>query len=134
MIPSALHIPTISTSVTGRMPDSINIVRRSSLHEYLEQSVIESLIRCAPHPQAALLLLVLWRAGLRISEALALEVSDLSLGSESPTLRVRQGKGGRSRLVPALQQKSSISATFASDSRLLQQNAILFQKSRGGEC
>jgi hypothetical protein len=37
-----------------------------------------------------------WRAGLRVSEAL-----DPSLDTPYPTIRVRSGKGGRSRLVPA---------------------------------
>ena len=36
-----------------------------------------------------------WPAGLRVSEALALEVSDLSLDVEMPTLRVRQGKDSK---------------------------------------
>ena len=35
-----------------------------------------------------------------MSEALALEAADLSLESDQPTIRVRQGKGGRSRIVP----------------------------------
>ena len=41
-----------------------------------------------------------WRAGLRVSEALALEVADLSLDAELPTIRVRQGKGRKARVVP----------------------------------
>ena len=41
-----------------------------------------------------------WRAGLRVSEALDLEVRDLSLDTASPTLRGRPGKDGKSRLVP----------------------------------
>ena len=40
-----------------------------------------------------------WRAGLRVSEALALEVQDLSLETDLPTIRVRQGKGRKSRIV-----------------------------------
>jgi len=44
--------------------------------------------------------LVQWRAGLRISEALALDVTDLRLDGDFPTLRVRQGKGGKDRVVP----------------------------------
>ena len=51
------------------------------------------IIRTADDPRARLLMLEQWRAGLRVSEALALEVSDLSLESHSPTLRVRSGKG-----------------------------------------
>ena len=45
-------------------------------------------------------MLLQWRAGLRVSEALALEAADLSLTSDQPTIRVRQGKGNRSRIVP----------------------------------
>ena len=52
-------------------------------------------------------MLLQWRAGLRVSEALdleaanlALEAADLSLHPDQPTIRVRQGKGGRSRIVP----------------------------------
>ena len=41
-----------------------------------------------------------WRAGIRVSEVLALEVSDFSLDTNNPTLRVRSGKGRRVRLVP----------------------------------
>ena len=41
-----------------------------------------------------------WRAGLRVSEALALEVADLSLDTDLPTIRVRSGKGRKSRIVP----------------------------------
>ena len=39
-------------------------------------------------------------SGLRVSEALALEVGDLSLAMELPTTSVRQGKGRRARIVP----------------------------------
>ena len=35
-----------------------------------------------------------------MSEALDLEVRDLSLDTASPTVRVRSGKGGKTRLVP----------------------------------
>lgn len=41
-----------------------------------------------------------WRAGLRISEALNLELMDLHLDVEPAVLRVRKGKGGKDRLVP----------------------------------
>ena len=72
------------------------------LPEYLERGEVGALIRCAPNPSAALLMLEQWRAGLRISEALALELRDLYLDPEQPTLRVRPeaAKGGRERRVP----------------------------------
>ena len=76
------------------------VARRSSLPEYLEKEEVEALIRLATHANARLLFLVQWRAGLRVSEALALEAIDLNLDGDNPTLRVREGKGGRSRVVP----------------------------------
>ena len=70
------------------------------LPEYPEGHEVDALIRAAPNSRAALLFLVQWRAGLRVSEALALEVSDLSLDSELPTIHVRRGKGAKPRIVP----------------------------------
>lgn len=45
------------------------------------------------------LVLLLWRAGLRITEALSLDVGDLRLDAERPTLTVRKGKFGKQRVV-----------------------------------
>ena len=70
------------------------------LPEYLEADEVNAIIRAADDPRARLLMLEQWRAGLRISEALALQVSDLSLDTDRPTLRVRFGKGRKSRIVP----------------------------------
>ena len=70
------------------------------LPEYLEAHDVDALIRAAPNPRARLLFLIEWRAGLRISEALAVETRDLSLDTDRPTIRVRQGKGSRARIVP----------------------------------
>ena len=67
------------------------------LPEYLEAHEVEAIIRATDNPRAKLLMLEQWRAGLRIAEALAPEVADLSLEAEPPTLRVRAGKGNRSR-------------------------------------
>ena len=58
------------------------------------------MLRAAPSVQARLLMLIMWRAGLRVSEAVALVRADLSLVDKAPTLRVRQGKGNRPRMVP----------------------------------
>ena len=70
------------------------------LPEYPEAHEVEAIVRVSDNPRAKLLMLEQWRAGLRIAEALALEVADLSLDAEPPTLRVRAGKGNRSRVVP----------------------------------
>ena len=74
--------------------------RQKRIPEYLEADEVNAIIRAAPNPKAKLLMLQQWRAGLRVSEALDLEVRDLSLDTATPTLRVRSGKGGKTRLVP----------------------------------
>ena len=74
--------------------------RQKRIPEYLEPDDVNTVIRAAPNPKAKLLMLEQWRAGLCVSEALDLEVRDLSLDAATPTLRVRSGKGGKARLVP----------------------------------
>ena len=74
--------------------------RERKLPEYLEAAEVNAIIGVAPNPRAKLLMLEQWRAGLRVSEALDLEVRDLSLDAVHPTIRVQAGKGGRPRLVP----------------------------------
>ncbi len=75
------------------------VARRRTLPEYLDAAEVVALMRFAPRPDAALLFLIMWRAALRISEALALRLADLSLDGDPPTLRVRKGKGGRARVL-----------------------------------
>ena len=70
------------------------------LPEYLEATEAEALIEHAPNALCKLLLLIQWRAGLRISEALSLEARDVQLETDRPTLRVRRGKGRKARIVP----------------------------------
>ena len=75
----------------------------STLPEYLEAQEIQGILAAAPNSRARLLMLLQWRAGLRVSEALALEAADRSLNSDQPTLRVRQGKAtaaGLCRCIP----------------------------------
>lgn len=66
------------------------------LPEYLDPQEVEALIAAAPHTDARVLILVQWRAGLRVSEALNLRLADF----QDDTLRVRRGKGKKTRLVP----------------------------------
>ena len=63
------------------------------LPEYLEMAEVNALIAAAPNPKARLIMLEQWRAGLRVSEALALEARDLP-----PRLRpTRPWSSGRAR-------------------------------------
>ena len=72
----------------------------AALPEYLEAHEVQAVLAAAPDARARLLMLLQWRAGLRVSEALAVEAADLSLDTDQPTIRVRLGKGRRSRMVP----------------------------------
>ena len=71
-----------------------------ALPEYLDVPEVLGLITHAPHTDARLLILVQWRTGVRVSEALSLRVSDFQTDSDHPILRVRRGKGKKTRLVP----------------------------------
>ena len=84
----------------SKTQDGATPQRQKRIPEYLEPDEVNAIIRVAPNPKAKLLMLEQWRAGLRVSEALDLEVRDLSLDTATPTLRVRSGKGGKTRLVP----------------------------------
>ena len=72
----------------------------TQLPEYLEAHEVQAIIQAAPHTRAKLLVLTQWRAALRMSEALALTRADLSLETDLPTIRVRNGKGRKARVVP----------------------------------
>ena len=74
--------------------------KRRALPETLEAAEVQAILDAASNPRAKLLILLQWRAGLRVSEAPALEPRDLSLHTDRPTLRVRVGKGGKARVVP----------------------------------
>ena len=67
------------------------------------------------------LIAVLWRSGLRISEALALELRDVDL--EAGSLRVRHGKGDKSRTVGVDEQTSALLARWLDRRRKLSPGA-----------
>jgi site-specific recombinase XerD len=67
------------------------------------------------------LIAVLWRSGLRISEALSLELRDVDLDAGS--LRVRHGKGDRSRTVGVDEQTSALLARWIDRRRRLSPGA-----------
>ena len=69
---------------------SAYVARRSSLPEYLEPHEVVALIHEGRYGQPRLIMLMQWRAGLRVSEAVAPEVAGLQLDGDRPTRRVRQ--------------------------------------------
>jgi len=68
------------------------------LPEILSREEVWRLLRACPHPRHRLLLATTYAAGLRVSEVVALKVSDLD--AERMTVRVDQGKGAKDRYVP----------------------------------
>ena len=103
-----------------RLPRDVDEKTAEQLPEYLEAHEVDALIRAASDPRARLLFLIEWRAGLRISEALAVETRDLSLDTDRPTIRVRQGKGSKARIVPVhaeLHAPSPVRSSSATSAR-----------------
>ena len=101
---------------------SRSVAKRQAPPEYLEWVEVEALIDAAPHALAKLFMIEQSRGGFRVSEALALTPADLQLNSDRPTIRVRNGKGGKSRLVPAHPElRTALSAvlTFGRDGKLV---------------
>ena len=76
---------------------------RAKLPHYLEPKEIEILIDyAATHSKmAANFMLTMWRAGLRVSEAVNLEARDLRFKTDRPQLHIRNAKGHKERFVPA---------------------------------
>lgn len=67
----------------------------------LSRAEISALFATVKVPRFRVVLRLLYGCGLRISEALALEVGDIrAKGCAHPTLLVRDGKGGKPRVVP----------------------------------
>ena len=95
----------------GRYPqtqDGAAPKREKRIPEYLEADEINAIIRGAPSPKARLLMLEQWRAGLRVCEALDLEVRDLSLDTQSPTLRANRRCNTRELIAVRSRYKQSI--------------------------
>ena len=76
---------------------------RTKLPHYLEPKEIDILIEYAADSSrmAANFMLTLWRAGLRVSEAINLQARDLRFKTDRPQIHIRKAKGHKERFVPA---------------------------------
>jgi site-specific recombinase XerD len=81
------------------MPEHVSFIRwpkrYSPLPTVLSRLEVQAVLRAIERPLYRALALVLYVAGLRISEALALEVSDID--GERGVIRVHHGKGNKAR-------------------------------------
>ena len=70
------------------------------LPHYWTPDQVKMVLDALPAAQPWLFGLMLWRTALRQAEALNLEWRDLQFASTQPSVTVRNGKGGRFRVVP----------------------------------
>jgi integrase/recombinase XerD len=68
------------------------------LPEILSREEVWRLLTVPPQPRHRLLLMTVYAAGLRVSEAITLKVSDID--ADRMTMRIEQGKGAKDRYVP----------------------------------
>ena len=68
------------------------------LPEILSREEVWRLLAAPPHPRHRLLLTTVYGAGLRVSEAITLRVSDID--ADRMTIRIEAGKGAKDRYVP----------------------------------
>ena len=71
------------------------------LPHYWTADQVKIILDAMPAGQPWLFGLLLWRTALRQAEALNLEWRDLQFAGAQPSVTVRNGKGGRYRVVPA---------------------------------
>jgi integrase/recombinase XerD len=64
----------------------------------LSRREVRSLLALVEHPKARMCLQLIYACGLRLTEGTQLQVSDID--AQRMLVRVRQGKGGKDRLVP----------------------------------
>jgi site-specific recombinase XerD len=105
----------ISRQLVDVMDATSSSSRRRRPPEVLTEPEAIALIRaCSTRASTGIrnraLIAVLWRSGLRISEALALEPRDVDL--QAGTLRVRHGKGDKSRTVGVDEQTAALLARW----------------------
>jgi len=116
---------------------------KKSLPQFLTPEQAVALVEAPVRPKSgrqvtalglrdAALLEVLYGCGLRVSEAVKLDLADLELTGDTE-LRVRRGKGGKDRLVP-LGQKAvdAVLAWLPARLTLAPVDAALFVNARGG--
>jgi len=100
--------------VSATKPSSTSTSRRRPPEVLNEAEAIALLKACSTRAPTGVrnraLIAVLWRCGLRISEALSLELRDVDL--QAGTVRVRHGKGDRSRTVGLDEQTTALLARW----------------------
>jgi site-specific recombinase XerD len=108
-------------SATRPKPATWSASRRRPPEVLSEAEVVALMKACSTRAPTGVrnraLVAVLWRCGLRISEALSLELRDVDL--DAGTVRVRHGKGDKSRTVGIDEQTAALLARWLDRRRTL---------------
>jgi site-specific recombinase XerD len=116
---------TATTPTSSSTKTSASTSRRRPPEVLSEVEAIALLKACSTRAPTGVrnraLIAVLWRCGLRVSEALSLELRDIDL--DAGTVRVRHGKGDRSRTVGLDEQTTALLARWIDRRRKLSPGA-----------
>ena len=66
----------------------------------LARTEVQAVLNCVREPRFATCLRLMYGCGLRVGEAVSLEVKDIRGHQTPPLLHIRNGKGGKDRYVP----------------------------------
>lgn len=80
--------------------NEIRIAEPQVLPVVLSRSEVQSLLQCIIEPRFRTVLALMYHCGLRVGEAVRIEVRDIHGRGTPPRLHVRNGKGGKDRFVP----------------------------------
>lgn len=80
--------------------NEIRIAEPQVLPVVLARSEVQSLLDALTEPRFRTVLRLMYHCGLRVGEAVAIEVRDIHGRENPPRLHIRNGKGGKDRFVP----------------------------------
>jgi integrase len=80
--------------------EDFRIAKPTVLPLVLSREEVQRVLQAVREPRFATCLSLLYHCGLRISEALALEVADIHGREQTPRLHIRNSKGAKDRYVP----------------------------------
>ena len=78
----------------------VRIAEPQILPVVLSRSEVAALLRSVIEPRFRTVLLLMYHCGLRVGEAVSIEVRDVHGRETPPRLHIRNGKGGKDRFVP----------------------------------
>lgn len=97
-----LYATTLKRDVVPLMASIPRIKRNKTRAEVYARSEVEKILTAPPQPRDRAFLMLVYGTGLRLSEALHIQVTDIDRARGQ--LRIRNGKGGKERVVPLSEQ------------------------------